>query len=166
MRYLSFLSLIALAALVGCGGKEQCLMTGSNESKTAIFQKGEKGSGEMFTGTTWVRMLVTDKDKAYDTQAYNVVFEPGARTFWHSHPGGQILFVTSGKGFYQEKGKTARPLVKGDVVEIPPNLVHWHGASKDQEFVHLGVSARNDKGPANWHGAVTAEEYGEAINGK
>ncbi len=61
-------------------------------------------------------MLVTDENGVFNTQIYNVVFEPRARTHWHSHPGGQILIVTRGKGFYQERGKLARMLKKGDVV--------------------------------------------------
>jgi len=70
-----------------------------------IFERGSKGSSDFFTGNVWVKMLVTDENGVFDTQVYNVVFEPGARTHWHSHPGGQILIVTRGKGFYQERGK-------------------------------------------------------------
>ncbi|MGA1867713.1 MAG: cupin domain-containing protein [bacterium] len=134
---------------------EQCI--------NSIFPKGEKGPEEYFTGTTWVNMLVTDKNNVYNTQAYDVRFEPGARTKWHSHPGGQLLFVTSGKGYYQEKEKPARLLSKGDVVEISPDVVHWHGAAPDSEFVHLGISSQTGKGPAQWFPEVTDEEYNEAV---
>ena len=65
----------------------------------------------------------------FDTQAYNVMFEAGARTNWHAHPGGQLLFVTKGTGYYQELGIPARLLNPGDVVEILPNVNHWHGAA-------------------------------------
>lgn len=128
-----------------------------------IFDEGVKGPDEYFTGKVMVNMLVTDTAKAYDTQAYDVKFPSGARTFWHSHPGGQLLFVTSGKGYYQEKGKPARVLRAGDVVEIPVNVNHWHGAAPDSAFVHLGVSCRTDKGPAAWFGPVTDEEYADAV---
>jgi quercetin dioxygenase-like cupin family protein len=139
---------------------------GNNMSEqfiNSIFPKGEKGPADYFTGTTWVKMLVTDKDNVYDTQAYDVRFEAKARTKWHSHPGGQLLFVTSGKGYYQEKGKPARQLLKGDVVEIPPDVVHWHGAAPDSEFVHLGISTKTQEGPAQWFPEVTDEEYYEAV---
>ena len=129
-----------------------------------IFPKGEKGPDDYFTRTTWVKMLVVDEKKTYNTQAYNVRFEPKARTYWHSHPSGQLLFVTSGKGYYQEKGKQARPLSKGDVVEIPPNVIHWHGAAPDSEFVHLGASCKTQEGPAEWVSEVTDEEYNGAVN--
>jgi len=131
-----------------------------------IFERGSKGSSDFFTGNVWVKMLVTDENGVFDTQVYNVVFEPGARTHWHSHPGGQILIVTRGKGFYQERGKPARILKKGDVVEIPPNVVHWHGAAPDEELVHIGISTQVHLGPAEWLGPVTEEEYRKATEGK
>ncbi|KFZ21354.1 MULTISPECIES: cupin domain-containing protein [Thermotoga] len=131
-----------------------------------IFERGSKGSSDFFTGNVWVKMLVTDENGVFNTQVYNVVFEPGARTHWHSHPGGQILIVTRGKGFYQERGKPARILKKGDVVEIPPNVVHWHGAAPDEELVHIGISTQVHLGPAEWLGSVTEEEYRKATEGK
>ncbi|AIY89026.1 MULTISPECIES: cupin domain-containing protein [unclassified Thermotoga] len=131
-----------------------------------IFERGSKGSSDFFTGNVWVKMLVTDENGVFDTQVYNVVFEPGARTHWHSHPGGQILIVTRGKGFYQERGKPVRILKKGDVVEIPPNVVHWHGAAPDEELVHIGISTQVHLGPAEWFGPVTEEEYRKATEGK
>ena len=89
----------------------------------------------------------------------NVTFEAKARTNWHSHPGGQILLITEGKGYYQAKGQPARLLSKGDVVEIPPNVVHWHGAAQDSEFVHIAVSLNTDEGGAVWLVPVIDEEY-------
>jgi quercetin dioxygenase-like cupin family protein len=131
-----------------------------------IFERGSKGSSDFFTGNVWVKMLVTDENGVFDTQVYNVVFEPGARTHWHSHPGGQILIVTRGRGFYEERGKPVRILKKGDVVEIPPNVVHWHGAAPDEELVHIGISTQVHLGPAEWFGPVTEEEYRKATEGK
>lgn len=132
--------------------------------KSTVFAKGAQGPKEIFTNTTWVNMLHTDQDGTFDTQVYDVIFEPSARTFWHSHPGGQILLVTSGKGYYQEEGKPARLLKPGDVVAIPPDIVHWHGASPESQFVHLGMSTQVHLGPAEWFGPVTDEEYDEATS--
>ncbi|HPQ67507.1 MAG TPA: cupin domain-containing protein [bacterium] len=129
---------------------------------SSVFPKGMQGPKEIFTNTTWVNMLHTDEQGVFDTQVYDVRFEPAARTFWHSHPGGQILLVTSGTGYYQEKGKPAQLLKPGDVVAIPPDVVHWHGAAPQSEFVHLGMSTNVHLGPAQWFGPVTDEEYGEA----
>lgn len=83
------------------------------------FPIGPQASPETFTNKVWFNLLVPDEDHSFDTHVYNVNFEPAARTYWHWHPGGQILLVTSGIGFYQEKGKPARKLLPGDVVTIP-----------------------------------------------
>ena len=107
---------------------------------------------------------MTDEKKVYDTQAYDVRFEAGARTYWHSHPGGQLLFVTGGTGYYQEKGEPARLLSPGNVVEIPPDVVHWHGAAPDSPFIHLGMSTHVHLGPALWVGPVTDKEYEDATS--
>jgi quercetin dioxygenase-like cupin family protein len=127
-----------------------------------VFPKGDQGPKEIFTKTTWVNMLHTDSDGVFDTQVYDVIFEPAARTYWHSHPGGQILLVTDGTGYYQEKGKPARLLNPGDVVPIPPDVVHWHGAAPESHFVHVGMSTKVHLGPAAWFGPVTDEEYAQA----
>lgn len=126
-------------------------------STEKIFPKGQKAEAN-FTGTAWVEMLSSD-DANFDTQTYNVIFEPGCRNYWHSHPGGQILLVTSGEGYYQEKDHPIQLLKKGDVVEIKPNVIHWHGATPDSEFVHIGISTQVSKGAAVWYEPVSDEEY-------
>ena len=134
----------------------------NNQFKDELFSDGVKGPKEFFVGNVWVNMLVTDKNNTYNTQVYNVMFEAGARTNWHSHPGGQLLFATKGTGYYQEKGQPARLLKAGDVVAIPPDVVHWHGAAPESHFVHIGMSTKVHLGSAAWFGPVTNEEYNEA----
>ena len=126
-------------------------------SESAIFPKGQKVADEHFIETAWVEMLVTDNE--YNCPVYNVTFEPGARNNWHVHPGGQILLVTGGSGYYQEERKPARSLKPGDVVKIPPNVKHWHGAAKESWFVHLGITANPQAGDSVWFEPVTDEEY-------
>src|SRR5882672_8578789 len=99
----------------------------TSENQTAIFPKGDTASPDYFTGTVWVKNLVP-ADDSFNTLIGNVVFEPGARNNWHTHPGGQILIVTDGIGYYQEKGNPIQLLRKGDVVKILPGIEHWHGA--------------------------------------
>ena len=91
----------------------------------------------------------------------NVTFEPGCINSWHKHPGGQILLVTGGRGYYQERGKQARELHAGDVVSIPADCEHWHGAAKDSWFVHIAVMPDPEKGPAEWMEAVSDDEAPE-----
>lgn len=130
---------------------------GENETNK-IFPKGDLINNEYFKGNAWLNMLVTDKEN-FDLTTGNVLFEPGARNNWHSHPGGQILLATKGKGFYQEKGKPIRLLIVGDVVEILPNIIHWHGATPDSEFEHLAISSQLSKGNVVWLEPVSDQEY-------
>lgn len=128
------------------------------ENYHTIFAKGEAGDQTYFTGKAWVKYLVSN-DETLNTLILNVVFEPGARNFWHKHPGGQILLVTHGTGFYQEKGKPIQLLNKGDVVNIAPDVEHWHGATPDCEFTHIAVNPNTEKGIVQWLSSVTDEEY-------
>src|SRR5438034_11309792 len=132
--------------------------TNENHNTTSIFPKGDKASPEYFTGAAWVKTLVANDD-TLTTIISNVVFEPGARNNWHTHPAGQILIVTDGTGYYQEKGKPVQLLRKGDVVTILPGVVHWHGASPDSEFTHIAVNANTQHGIVDWLERVTDEEY-------
>ena len=97
----------------------------------------------------------------------NVTFEPGCRNNWHIHRassgGGQILLVTGGHGWYQEWGKPARELHAGDVVNIPANVKHWHGAAKDSWFSHLAVEVPGTDTANEWLEPVGDDEYGKLI---
>jgi len=135
----------------------------TSETQNVIFAKGEKAPADYFTGNAWVKTLVP-KGTAFNCVIANVVFEPGCRNNWHTHPGGQILICTYGIGYYQEKGKPIQVLTKGDVVQIPPDLEHWHGASPDSEFTHIAVNTHSDKGLVNWMRRVTDEEYHSFAN--
>src|SRR6476659_8943804 len=87
-----------------------------------------KGSGDWFTGTVRIDPLFQASDPARVAGAH-VTFEPGARTAWHTHPLGQTLIVTSGCGWAQKDGGPVEEIHPGDVVWIPPNEKHWHGAT-------------------------------------
>mgnify|MGYP001816974562 FL=1 len=130
----------------------------STDTSESIFPKGEVLISENFSGTVWLHMMGAS-DSTLHARFGNVSFEPEARTNWHSHPGGQVLFITEGQGYYQAKGQPAQVLRKGDHVEIPPNVVHWHGAGPDTKFAHIAISLNTDEGGAVWMGPVTEEEY-------
>lgn len=83
----------------------------------------------------------------------------GCRNNWHSHTGGQILIGVGGKGYYQAKGEPARMLLPGDVVEIPANVVHWHGASPDSWFTHLAIETNPQDNKVTWLEAVDDKQY-------
>ncbi|MDZ4992559.1 cupin domain-containing protein [Clostridium perfringens] len=122
----------------------------------SIFPVGEKFESENFIGTVYLKMLTPFES---DCPIGNVTFEPGCRNNWHVHAGGQILLVTGGRGYYQEEGKEAQELNAGDVVEIPADVKHWHGAAKDSWFSHLAVEFKSEKGATEWLEAVEDEIY-------
>lgn len=137
----------------------------NNNTKTQIgqnselpFPKGELVTNNNFTGETWLNMFVSP-DNLFNASIGNVTFEPSSRTNWHIHPGGQILLVTDGQGFYQEKGKPAQIIQKGDVVKIPSGVEHWHGASSSNPLTHIAFSMNVDRGSVKWLLPVTDEEY-------
>jgi quercetin dioxygenase-like cupin family protein len=124
----------------------------------AVFPKGERIANEHFIGTAWLEVLVPD-DSTFHCPVFNVTFEPGARNNWHRHPGGQVLLVTGGRGYYQEEKKKAQVIRKGDVVRIPPDVKHWHGAAPDSGLTHIAISTNPQEGDAEWLEPVTDEEY-------
>ena len=134
-------------------------MNNSNDlSESVIFPKGPKIADEHFIGTASVETLVP-MDSSFNCQVANVTFEPGARNSWHKHPGGQILLVTGGKGYFQEEGKSAQVIQEGDVVKINPNMKHWHGATPDSWLVHIAIITNPQKGDAIWLEPVADKEY-------
>ena len=123
-----------------------------------IFPKGERAPKDWFSGNAYLSPLIT-KDKNNNFTVAKVTFEPGARTNWHTHPKGQILLVTEGEGFYQEKDKLAQTIKKGDVINIPEDVEHWHGASAKSKMVHIAITNFKDDTAVSWLHAVTEEEY-------
>lgn len=122
-----------------------------------VFPLGEENTAysQYFIGKSYLNMLTTQP-----FGIGNVTFEPGCRNNWHIHHlGGQILLVTGGRGWYQEWGKSAQELHTGDVVNIPPEVKHWHGAAKDSWFAHLAVEVPADNATNEWLEEVTQEEY-------
>ena len=112
---------------------------------------------QYFTGQSYLKPLTTPG--ACPVFLANVTFEPGCRNSWHSHKGGQLLLCTSGKGYYQEKGKPIQLLLPGDVVKIAPDVVHWHGAAPDSGFTHIAINTKVHLGATQWYEPVSDEEY-------
>lgn len=124
----------------------------------SCFPVGEKNPfNKYFTGQSYLYKL-SDL-----VPVYNVTFEPGCRNFWHTHKassgGGQILICVYGKGIYQEYGKKPRYLSPGDIVNIPPNVKHFHGATKNSYFQHLAVEVEGKDSSTVWDREVSSEEY-------
>lgn len=123
----------------------------------SVFPMGEKNEAfaQYFVGQSYLNMLSTER-----VTIGNVTFEPGCRNNWHiHHKGGQILLCTAGRGYYQEWGKEAQELHPGDVVNIPPEVKHWHGAAKDSWFAHLAVEVPAEGSSNEWLEVVNEEDY-------
>lgn len=113
-----------------------------------------------FTGEVWLAPL--SEKKELNVPMANVTFEPGCRNSWHSHKAGQLLIATAGIGYYQEKGQPARRLFPGDIVEIAPDVEHWHGAAADSWFAHIAITTNPQTNAAVWLSPVSDEQYREA----
>ena len=113
---------------------------------------------EWFTGTVW--MGGTPAGSPPDAGIFRVFFEPGARTNWHTHPEGQILYVVTGEGRAQREGEPAADIGPGDVVYFAPGEKHWHGARPDTFMSHVAVNpAVTTDGGTDWMEPVTEEQY-------
>ncbi len=147
----------AAMLLFSCADSNDKQMETTNN---ALFPIGEKLDNGYFTGDAFLQTL-QQKDKNNDFALGSVTFAPGARTNWHVHPKGQVLLVTDGEGWYQEKGKPAQVIKKGDVVNIPEDVEHWHGASANSKMVHIAITNYRGTENVTWLQPVTDVEYAE-----
>ncbi len=113
---------------------------------------------EYFIGQSYLAPLTAEQ-----IPTYNVTFEPACRNNWHIHHaekgGGQMLICVYGEGLYQEWGKPARHLKAGDVVNIPANVKHWHGAAKNSWFQHLAQEIPGEGSRTEWCEPVDDAQY-------
>lgn len=125
-----------------------------------VFPRGEENTvySKYFVGQSYLNMLSVEQ-----VVIGNVTFEPGCRNNWHIHHaksgGGQILLCTAGRGYYQEWGKEPRELTPGDVVNIPAEVKHWHGAAPDSWFSHVAVEVPGTETKNEWCEPVSDEDY-------
>ena len=129
-------------------------------ARSMIFPIGEPNTAyaEYFTGNSYLAQI-SDSQIPFA----NVTFEPGCRNNWHIHHatagGGQMLVGVAGRGWYQEKGKPAQEILPGDVIHIPANVKHWHGAAADSWFAHLAFEIPGENTSNEWLEPVTDEEF-------
>ena len=133
------------------------------DTVNTVFPVGQRTESENFTGSVWVERLLQAGTGEQAVAVGNVTFPPGARSNWHHHPGGQSLLVLDGLGYYQQRGEAVRLLRKGETVQCPPGIEHWHGAANDHWFVQLALTTEHPDGRVIWGAPVTDAEYRTGI---
>lgn len=128
------------------------------EVKRNGSQPSTKGAAENFTGTVRIDPLFEAREPARASGA-RVTFEPSARTAWHTHPLGQTLIVTAGSGYVQQQGRLIQEIRPGDVVQIPPGVKHWHGATATTAMTHIALQEQLDGKNVDWMEQVSDEQY-------
>jgi len=121
-------------------------------------QPSNKGSADYFTGTVRIDAPFAATQPARVSGA-TVTFEPGARTAWHTHPLGQTLIVTAGKGYVQKEGEAVQTILPGDIVWILPGERHWHGATATTAMTHIAISEGSEGKVVDWLEQVSDAEY-------
>jgi quercetin dioxygenase-like cupin family protein len=130
----------------------------SMEVKRIGSRPSSKGPGEWFTGTVRIDPLFHANPPARAAGA-SVIFEPGARTAWHTHPLGQTLIVTAGCGWAQRLGGPIEEIRPGDVVWFLPGEKHWHGAAPTTAMTHIAIQEQLDGKVVDWMEKVRDEQY-------
>jgi quercetin dioxygenase-like cupin family protein len=116
------------------------------------------GPATTFTGTVSVGILAKPVAPGRTSMGL-VTFDPGARSFWHTHPAGQTLYVTEGCGWTQQEGKSPARICAGDTATVPPGVRHWHGATADQAMSHLSITEKVNGREVDWQGPVSSADY-------
>ncbi len=144
------LSMLALAAIAGTEEKLKITRSGSHPS--------QPGSESYFSGNVRIDAPFQGNPPARVGGA-TVTFEPGARTAWHTHPLGQTLIVTQGRGWLQEWGGEIQEINQGDIVWIPEGVKHWHGATAQTAMTHIAIAESLNGSPVEWLEKVSDEQY-------
>src|SRR6476659_8023445 len=161
VRFTAFLMMLVLVASASTG-------TQSTGAPTLTIDRAgsraiERAPEANFTGDVRVERLYDAVDPSHSSGGV-VTFAPGARTAWHSHPGGQILIVTAGTGRVQIWEQPLEEIRAGDVGTIPAGAKHWHGASANASMTHLGITEQRDGTAVRWMETVSDEQYNGVLS--
>lgn len=149
-------AIIAAAAMAVLGTAQ--VSAGEIEIRRNGQTPSVSGKAENFTGQAVISSLLPPNESTRANLG-QVDFAPGARTVWHTHPAGQLLIVTTGKGWVQEEGKARQEINPSDVVWIPATVRHWHGATATSPMSHLAMTYMVDGSNVEWQEPVTNEQY-------
>ena len=152
-------AVLLLVTLISCNSdRNHSQQSASDLSEEMIFPKGELGPATNFTGNAYNFGLVAN-DSIYNTLVGNFYFEKSARSNWHLHPSGQILIVLDGEGYHQLEGQPRQTMKKGEVIKVPANTRHWHGATENTTLTQMYILPKTENGFVTWMEPVTDEQY-------
>lgn len=134
-------------------------MAQSMEIKPSGSQPAVRGDPSNFTGVAIVTPLFAPSAHSRSSGG-QVMFEPGARSAWHTHPAGQVLVITAGVGWVQEWDGPKHEVRPGDVIVTPPGVKHWHGATATSLMSHIALQDVVDGRNVDWMEKVSDEQYG------
>jgi len=161
MKYTAMLAVLGLvfsATVFAAQANDTEMKAPSQTIIPAGTQASVKGPAQWFTGDARIDPLFPANDTAHYSGAY-VTFEPGARSYWHLHPAGQHILVTSGVGLTQEWGGPVKEIKAGDVIWCPPGVKHWHGASPTIAMTHMVITGSLNGKNVEWEEEVSDEQY-------
>ena len=147
----------SIALLAACSTLLVATLAAPATAQDGSFAHGELSTAKNHRGDIWLNELSAG-DSVIDAGVAVATYAPGAVLDWHAHPGGQVLVITDGGGFYQERGKPGRVVHKGDVIRSEPGVEHWHGATPSSPFAYFAVTP-TQKGKTIWLKPVTKAEY-------
>ena len=133
--------------------------------KRSGSQSSSEGPNDWFTGKVRIEPLFKASAPGR-AQGASVTFEPGARTAWHTHPLGQTLIVTAGRGFVQSWGGPVEEVHPGDLVSCTPGEKHWHGATPDSAITHLAIQEELEGKVVNWMEKVSDDHYRRIVSAR
>jgi len=162
MKTLLCLALGGAATVASAQGPAAASATPNVEVRTAASSPVSTGAKETFTGVVHISSAFQAQPPGRAGGA-TVSFEARARTAWHTHPLGQTLVVTAGLGLVQQQGQPAQAIRPGDVVAIPANVRHWHGAGPDGSMTHVAIAEKEDGNSVTWQDKVTDQDYQAAL---
>jgi quercetin dioxygenase-like cupin family protein len=130
----------------------------SMEIKRSGTEASRKGQADRFKGTVWLETIFQAAEPGRVVSNYTT-FEPGARTYWHSHPLGQTVLITSGLGWVQREGGPVEEVRPGDIVWFPPGEKHWHGASARTAMTQIAITEALNGNAADFLDTVSDDQY-------
>lgn len=160
MKLINLISVAVLSSLAAhVYADEMNQQEGIMIHKTKDMREVIEGPKDYFTGRVWIDPYHLEVREPSKLTSALVTFEPGARTNWHTHPLGQLLIVTSGKGWTQCEGEEKVEVGEGDTIWCPPNHKHWHGATSSSGMSHIAVQEVLNGTNVNWLEPVSDEDY-------